>query len=473
MVFAFASLGFTLPAPAASPDAPVMRAVDAQDRQAAGTAVVAAAYRDEAAGISIVPPAGWLLAPSSSLDRGGDEQAYEVARFQVRLGDAALYAQPLPVTSGLLADAHAVISIALARDGSDLDSIDLATFAPDALQRVAGATAIDSETSYEGVATLTRILVARETGRTVVVRGYVPAADRDALGSTILASLASATVDPDGPSGPRYVAPPAPAAPAPAPEPVTEAAVAPVDPSAVIRADIVARAALLLGTPYVWGGNSPGRGMDCSAYVSAAWDVARYTTNSIWNVAVPVAKADLLPGDAMDLETWRDPNGYGHIRLFEAWANAAHTLVWVYEETPPRAIHRVIAYDDLYRPMRLVGLSNDGAAPLVPAPAAQPAPRLERGTTWPRPAATHAPAPTRHSKTASPRRTERPTATPTLRRPPTATPTRTPTPIRRPVATPTRSPAATPRPTVRPTPTPAPRRTSVPRGRPSGTPSHR
>ena len=53
-----------------------------------------------------------------------------------------------------------------------------------------------------------------------------------------------------------------------------------------------------------------------------------------------------------------DPEGYGHIRMFEAWANEAHTLVWVYEETPPRAVHRVVVYDDRL-PNIMVVLSAD------------------------------------------------------------------------------------------------------------------
>ena len=114
--------------------------------------------------------------------------------------------------------------------------------------------------------------------------------------------------------------------------------------------------------------------MDCSAFVSAAWDVSRYTTESIGWVSAPISKADLRSGDAMNLTMGRDPEGYGHIRMFEAWANAAHTLVWVYEETPPRAVHRVVVYDDRYQPIRLDGLSNAGAAPLVLAPAPAPEP---------------------------------------------------------------------------------------------------
>ena len=47
----------------------------------------------------------------------------------------------------------------------------------------------------------------------------------------------------------------------------------------------------------------------------------------------------------LNLTIGRDPKRTGHIRIFEAWANVEHTLVWVYEETPPRVVHRVIVYD--------------------------------------------------------------------------------------------------------------------------------
>lgn len=418
------SVGASLPAPEARADAdPVPpKLASFGDPGFVEPATLALSYRD--AGVTVVPPPGWLLAPGSSLDRAGDDQAYEIARFQLRLRDAALYAQPLPVTSGLLADAGAVLSLALAREDSDIQGVE----------------AQDSETSYAGVTTFTRILSARFTHRTALVRAFVPAADRDAFASAIAAALASATVDADGPIGPAYVAPAPPPPPAPIAEP---AAAAPVDPSSQMRAEIVARAALMLGTPYVWGGNSPGRALDCSAFVSAAWGVARYTTDSIWSVAVPIAKDDLLPGDAMDLETWRDPARLGHIRLFEAWANAAHTLVWVYEETPPRAIHRVIAYDASYQPMRLAGLSSQGVAPLLPAPAPDPRPAFVPAPSRTRPAGA-TPRPTR-------------AATPRPLAPPWVAPT----------------PHPTPRPTAMPTPTPVATARAVVTRRPTASSTHR
>src|SRR5207253_181338 len=99
---------------------------------------------------------------------------------------------------------------------------------------------------------------------------------------------------PKGPNAPAAPAPPeivrqGPAAPAPA-EPQSK------DPSLALRQTILDRAAAMLSTPYVWGGNTVGRGMDCSAYVSAAWGVARYTTESIGWVSFPIAKEELRSG---------------------------------------------------------------------------------------------------------------------------------------------------------------------------------
>ena len=107
------------------------------------------------------------------------------------------------------------------------------------------------------------------------------------------------------------------------------------------RIEFPARAGRLLGLRYVWGGNSTSAGMDCSAYVSWVWGVGRFTTDSIWQVSHFITKDELRPGDAVNLTIARDPRRTGHIRLFEAWANEARTLMWVYEETPPRAVHRV------------------------------------------------------------------------------------------------------------------------------------
>jgi hypothetical protein len=377
-------------------------------------------FNDADLALSIVPPAGWVQSPVTALNPQSDppEPVQEAARFQIRVQDARLYATPIPITSGLVADAGALISIGVARMGSDVLDLERRGRVARELGSVAGFTFLDDEATYEGLHVLTRYLFSRETDRVLVLRAAAPETSWTGLEATLRASIASFTGDPRGANAP---APPPP--PPPAPAPVT-AEPAP-DPTAFIRERILERAATLLGLRYVWGGNSTTAGMDCSAYVSWVWSVSRYTTDSIWNVSFPITKEALRAGDAMNLTIGRDPARKGHIRIFEAWANSEHTAMWVYEETPPRVVHRVIAYDDRYQPIRLAGLSSAGEARLIP------------GT----------PAPSTR-------------ATPVATRRPVATAVRTPTPSNRRLASPTRTPVPTPVPTR--TPTPAPTRTPIP-----------
>ena len=392
-------------------------------------------FTDDAARVSFDPPVGWVRGPSEALNPQSDppDPAQELVRFQVKVGDATLYAFPVPITSALVRDAGAIITVGVARAGGDMIDLDVDPRAERDSSPVAGFFLIDEERTYEGLHVFTRYFVARDTDRRLVMRAVTADEDWVALAPVIRASFASFHADPNGPNAPA--APAAPAAPPPVVQP-GPAEPAPAEPqsndaSLVSRQSILDRAASMLSTPYVWGGNAPGRGMDCSAYVSAAWGVARYTTESIGWVSVAIAKEELRSGDAMNLQIGRDPEGFGHIRLFEAWANEGHTLVWVYEETPPRAVHRVVVYDDRYQPIRLAGLSNAGQAPLRPAPLPAPTPRFDptsprnvtptfRPARTPRP--TFAPRPT-------PTRTVVPTVRPTTTTRPAGTPA--PTPFRR------------------------------------------
>jgi hypothetical protein len=327
-----------------------------------------------------------------------------------------------------LNDAGAVLSIGVARIGSGLIGA-----SPEKWEQTSrslkGFVATDEESSYEGLRSLTRYYFAKTSGRVVVARLFADDDEWTALRAPLLSSLASLTADPTKPNAPEAAAP---TPPTPAP-PKVEPTV--VDPSLAIRGQIVTRAAGLLNIPYVWGGNSLKNGMDCSAWLSRVWGVDRYSTDSIWNVSFQITKDRLLPGDAVNLTTGRDPKRLGHIRLFEAWANAAHTVMWVYEETPPRSVHRVVVYDDRYQPIRLSGLSGEGVALIVPgtpAPERTATPRTSRPTVkvTPRPTVKQTPLSTyRPTATGTPRVTA--TARPTVSAPTTPRPTPTPTPIPR------------------------------------------
>lgn len=388
-------------------------------------------FSDTAAGLAIVPPAGWVQSPATALNPLADppEPIQETARFQLRVGDAKLYAAPIPITSGLVADATAVISVGVAREGSDILAIDRGVRGTREVGSAPGFTTLEDEATYEGLHVLTRYLFSRESVRVIVVRAAVAETAWPDFADQIRASLATFGGDAKGANAPAPMPPPPPPPPV-----VVEAA---PDPTVLVRAAILSRAGTLLGLRYVWGGDSTVNGMDCSAYVSWVWSVSRYTTDSIWNVSFPISKAELRAGDALNLTIGRDPRRQGHIRLFEAWTNAEHTAMWVYEETPPRVVHRVVAYDDRYQPIRLAGLSGAGDARLIP------------GT----------PAPER---TGAPRR-----ATPVPTRRPTPVPTRTPTRTDRPLTTAGPSASVTPRPSGSVAPT-APATSPTPRPSPIG-----
>jgi cell wall-associated NlpC family hydrolase len=68
------------------------------------------------------------------------------------------------------------------------------------------------------------------------------------------------------------------------------------------RAATAVKAAIgCCGTPYVWGGNTPGRGLDCSgltkwAYAQAGVDLPRLAADQSQG-ATPVSPGDVMPGD--------------------------------------------------------------------------------------------------------------------------------------------------------------------------------
>ncbi|HEV8229362.1 MAG TPA: hypothetical protein VGQ86_05330 [Candidatus Limnocylindria bacterium] len=404
-------------------------------------------FTDPDAGVSFAPPPGWVQGPASALNPVSDppEPVFEVARYQIRIGDPQLYAAPIPITSGLIADAGAVISVGIARADSGLVGLDLRALGDQQLGTIPGFVTLDDDAVYDSVHVFTRYYFSRQSDRVVVLRAAAAESDWTTLADKISDSAWSLRADPLGANAPAAPPPPPPAA----PEPVV-VEVAP-DPTLVMRERILSRAASLLGLRYVWGGNSTVSGMDCSAYVSWTWSVGRYTTDSIWQVSYPIGKDELRAGDAMNLTISRDPSRSGHIRLFEAWANAEHTLVWVYEETPPRVVHRVIVYDARYQPIRLAGLTGAGEMRIVP------------GAPAPEPVFRPAPTATRRPSVTTPRPTVRPTPRPTVR----ATPRPTVRATVRPLA------SATPRPPSVPTPRPSFAPANKPRPGATPEPDHR
>jgi NlpC/P60 family len=120
---------------------------------------------------------------------------------------------------------------------------------------------------------------------------------------------------------------------------------------------MIDKAKSLMGIPYVWGGNSS-TGLDCSAFVSKVWGLSRQTTDTLHKFAKPIGRDELKMGDILNQTTAQDPDGGGHVRLFDRWANPERTKMWVYEETPPRSVHHIINWDPSYTPMRRINTTE-------------------------------------------------------------------------------------------------------------------
>src|SRR5437764_15389299 len=116
-------------------------------------------FTDEAARVSLAPPVGWVREPSEALNPLSDppDPAQELVRFQLRAGDPSLYLLPVPITSALVRDAGAIISVGLARADGDMLDLDVDPRTDRAeVSPVAGFFHVDDERTYEGLHLFTR-----------------------------------------------------------------------------------------------------------------------------------------------------------------------------------------------------------------------------------------------------------------------------------------------------------------------------
>jgi cell wall-associated NlpC family hydrolase len=90
--------------------------------------------------------------------------------------------------------------------------------------------------------------------------------------------------------------------------------------SSTARAVVMA-ASQVLGTPYVWGAESPTDGFDCSglvwwSYRQAGVDVAR-TTDDLVRMGAPVAEGmPLRPGDLIFTRGGQQVHDLGHVAIY-------------------------------------------------------------------------------------------------------------------------------------------------------------
>jgi cell wall-associated NlpC family hydrolase len=75
-----------------------------------------------------------------------------------------------------------------------------------------------------------------------------------------------------------------------------------------------------IGVPYVWGGETPGVGFDCSGLVQWAWGQAGIaiprTTESQWPAMVHVPLTELQPGDLLYYNNLDGDNAIDHVVMY-------------------------------------------------------------------------------------------------------------------------------------------------------------
>ncbi|HVQ93492.1 MAG TPA: hypothetical protein VMU51_20815 [Mycobacteriales bacterium] len=112
------------------------------------------------------------------------------------------------------------------------------------------------------------------------------------------------------------------------------------------RAAILARAQWWLDRPRPYSQQDcdpvSGYRLDCSGYVSMAWQLAPpgLTTVEPPDECVPISDEELAAGDALMLGGPGTGGDAGHVLLFDRWAGAGG--LWAYEHTGGGSKHHVL-----------------------------------------------------------------------------------------------------------------------------------
>ena len=88
-------------------------------------------------------------------------------------------------------------------------------------------------------------------------------------------------------------------------------------------ARMIQEAEKYLGMPYVWGGDSPQTGFDCSGFVSwvvnhseNGWDMGRQTANGLMSQCTAVSAEEARPGDLVFFEKTYQTDGASHVGIY-------------------------------------------------------------------------------------------------------------------------------------------------------------
>lgn len=135
------------------------------------------------------------------------------------------------------------------------------------------------------------------------------------------------------------------------------------------RSEIIERAGFWLKQPvpysmenYTQGPDGKLYRTDCSGFVSMAWGLNdSYSTVTLPQVARPIAKEDLKPGDILLKGGPGSGGANGHVGIFNGWANESHTSYYIIEQaggvgTQSRVISYPYSGDNSYVPYRKKGL---------------------------------------------------------------------------------------------------------------------